>query len=159
MIGWSSGLVFEMTGGSMSRGSRCWDCDTFVWTSCSARSTSRERSSSTVIDPLPWRDDDVIDLTPSTWTSASSRISMTSFSMISGAAPSQVTPTEIVGKSTSGNWLMPIREAATPPKTTVAAISIQAKTGFSIQASVSFIESLPNRRSKGRRAPRRSDSL
>ncbi len=45
----------------------------------------------------------------------------------------------MVGKSTSGNWLMPMRVAATPPKRTVAAMSIQAKTGFLMQASVIFI--------------------
>jgi hypothetical protein len=43
----------------------------------------------------------------------------------------------MVGKSTSGNWLTPMREAATRPKTTVAAMSIQAKTGLRMQASVS----------------------
>ncbi len=42
----------------------------------------------------------------------------------------------MVGKSTSGNWLMPMRDTATRPKTMVAAISIQAKTGFLRQASV-----------------------
>jgi hypothetical protein len=44
----------------------------------------------------------------------------------------------MLGKSTSGNWLIPIREAATMPKTTVAAISIQARTGFLTQVSVRF---------------------
>ena len=42
----------------------------------------------------------------------------------------------MVGKSTSGNWLMPMRDAATRPKRTVAAMSIQAKTGFWMQTSV-----------------------
>src|SRR5687767_4481035 len=139
MIGWSSGLDFEITGGSMSRGSWRWACETLVVTSWSARSTSRARSSSTVTDPEPWRDDEVSERTPSTWTSASSRISMTSFSITSGAAPSQATFTEMVGKSTSGSWLMPMRLAATRPKTTVPAISIQARTGLRMQASVSFI--------------------
>ena len=44
----------------------------------------------------------------------------------------------MVGKSTSGNWLMPIRVAATTPNTTVAAISIQARTGLRMQTSVRF---------------------
>src|SRR4029079_17541348 len=78
-----------------------------------------------------------MERTPSTWVSASSRTSTTSFSITAGAAPSQSTLTEMVGKSTSGNWLTPMREAATRPKTTVAAMSIQAKTGLRMQASVS----------------------
>ena len=49
----------------------------------------------------------------------------------------------MVGKSTSGNWLMPMREAATTPKTIVAAISIQAKTGFRMQTSVMFMRRAP----------------
>ena len=76
---------------------------------------------------------------PSIWMSASSSGSTTSFSMTSGAAPSQLAETLIVGKSTSGNWLMPIRPPATTPKTMVAAMSIQARTGFLTQASVRFI--------------------
>jgi hypothetical protein len=63
-----------------------------------------------------------------------------SFSTTSGAAPGQETDTEIVGKSTSGNWLMPIRDPATSPNRMVAAISIQARTGFLTQASVIFME-------------------
>jgi len=102
MIGWSSGLLFEMIGGSRSRGSRCAACETFVVTSCRARSTSRAMSSSTVIEPPPWREFEVMFLTPSTWTRASSRGSMTSFSTTSGAAPSHDTDTLMVGKSTSG---------------------------------------------------------
>ncbi len=46
---------------------------------------------------------------PSTWASASSMISTTSASMDSGAAPSQFTCTVMLGKSTSGRWLMPMR--------------------------------------------------
>ena len=51
--------------------------------------------------------------------------------------------TEIVGKSTSGYWLMPMRVAATRPKTMVAAMSIHAKTGFLTQVSVRFMAYLP----------------
>ena len=59
----------------------------------------------------PMRELEVIVRSPSVWTRASSSGSTTSFSMTSGAAPSQTTETEIVGKSTSGNWLMPMRVA------------------------------------------------
>ena len=139
MIGWSSGLLLEMTGGSMSRGRRRWACDTLLCTSCRARSTLRDRFISRVMLAPPMRDEEVMVFTPSTWISASSRISTTSFSMTSGAAPSQVTETEMLGKSTSGNWLMPMREPATRPKTMVAAIIIQASTGFLTQISVIFM--------------------
>ena len=87
----------------------------------------------------PCRADETIDCTPSTWTSASSNVSTISFSTTSGAAPSQFTETVIVGKSTSGNWLIPIREPATRPKITVEAISIHASTGRRMQISVRFI--------------------
>src|SRR5688500_18309651 len=123
----------------MSRGRRRAACATFVCTSWRARSTLRERSSSTVTLPLPCRDVEVTLRTPSTCITASSRTSTMSCSMTSGAAPSQATPTLIVGKSTSGNWLIPMRVAATPPKTTVAIMIIQAKTGLRIQTSVIFI--------------------
>ena len=96
----------------------------------------RDRSSSTVIDPPPWRAVEVMDFTPSTWVIASSRGSTRSLSTASGEAPSQLTEMLIVGKSTSGNWLMPMRCAATRPKRMVAAINIHAKTGFLMQASV-----------------------
>ncbi len=139
MIGWSSGFCLEVTGGSMSRGSRRAAWETLAWTSWSARSTSRESSISTVMLHDPWRELEVRVRTPSTWMRASSSVSTISFSMTSGAAPSQDAETLIVGKSTSGNWLMPIRPPATRPKTTVAAMSIQARTGFLTQASVRFM--------------------
>ena len=59
--------------------------------------------------PLPCRAVEVMDLTPSTCITASSMGSTTSFSMTSGEAPSHVTEMLMVGKSTSGNWLMPMR--------------------------------------------------
>ena len=48
MMGWSSGLVLEMTGGSMSRGRRLWAWETLVWTSWRAMSTFLDKSSSIV---------------------------------------------------------------------------------------------------------------
>jgi hypothetical protein len=142
-MGWSSGLDLEITGGSTSRGSWRCACDTLVCTSWRARSTLRERSSSTVIEQPPWREVEVIERTPSTCDSASSSGSAMSFSTTSGAAPSQATLTLMVGKSTSGNWLMPMRLMATAPKSTAPAISIQAKTGLRMQASVSIMTSPP----------------
>ena len=139
MIGWSSGFDLETVGGSMSRGRMRTAWETLAWTSWRARSTSRESSISTVMLHEPWRELEVIVRMPSTWISVSSSGSTTSFSMTSGAAPSQVAETLIVGKSTSGNWLMPIRLPATTPKTMVAAMSIQARTGFLTQASVRFM--------------------
>ncbi len=93
----------------MSRGRRRAAWETLAWTSWRARSTSRDSSISTVMLHDPCRELEVSVRTPSTWMRASSRVSTTSFSMTSGAAPSQVAETLIVGKSTSGNWLMPIR--------------------------------------------------
>ena len=107
MIGWSSGLVFEMEGGSISRG-RSWVArDTLVWTSCNAASMLRPISNSRVMPAEPWRAVEDISCTPSTVDRASSSGSTTSVSMISGEAPSQDTPTLTMGKSTSGFWLMP----------------------------------------------------
>ncbi len=116
----------------------------------------RLMSSSIVTFAEPCREDEVRDLIPSTCMTASSSGSTTSCSMTSGAAPSHVTETEIVGESTSGNWLMPMRERATPPKTIVAAISIQARTGLRMQTSVMFIRGPPA--GTGRSAPRRARS-
>jgi hypothetical protein len=135
----------------MSRGRRRCTCATRVCTSCSARSTLRERSSSTVTLPPPWRELEVTLRTPSTCMTASSIGSTTSCSTTSGAAPSHATLTLIVGKSTSGNCEMPMRDAATPPKTTVAAMIIQAKTGFLMQTSVIFMVFVSSLR------PRRAD--
>ena len=88
MMGLSSGLFLVMIGGSISRGSRRAAWATRVWTSCSAASMLREISNSTVMLALPWREVDVIDLTPSTEVTASSMKSTTSVSMTSGDAPS-----------------------------------------------------------------------
>ena len=68
---------------------------------------SRSSSNSTVMLPLPWREEDEISLTPSTEVTASSTRSTTSVSMISGEAPSQVIEMFTTGKSTSGFWLIP----------------------------------------------------
>ena len=105
-----------MVGGSRSRGSERWAWETLAWTSWRASSMFRDRSNSRVIEAPPERQLELIVLRPSTWTRASSRPSTTSFSTTSGAAPGQETLTEMVGKSTSGNWLMPIREAGDEPE-------------------------------------------
>jgi hypothetical protein len=55
--------------------------------------------------------------------------------MTSGAAPSIVNETVTVGKSTSGNWLRPIRENEIKPKIIKPNINIHAKTGFLIEIS------------------------
>jgi hypothetical protein len=67
----------------------------------------RSISNSRVRLAEPWRTVDVISFTPSTVERASSSGSTTSVSMISGAAPSQLSLTLTIGKSTSGFWLMP----------------------------------------------------
>ena len=123
-------------GGSIPLGRRRITCEMRACASCSATSTLRDRSSSTEMLALPCRDEEVIDRTPSTWVTASSMSSTTSCSITSGAAPSQVTEMLMLGKSTSGIWLMPMRQAATPPNTMVAAIIIQANTGLRMQTSV-----------------------
>ncbi len=97
MIGWSSGLVLEMFGGSNSRGRSCMARETLDWTSCRAASISRPISNSSVMLAEPWRAVDDICTTPSTVEQASSRGSTTSDSMISGEAPSQATPTLTMG--------------------------------------------------------------
>ena len=87
-MGWSSGLVLVMMGGSISRGRRRAACATLVCTSCSATSMLRERSNSIVMLAAPSRDCELICLTPSIELTASSMKSTTSDSMISGDAPS-----------------------------------------------------------------------
>ncbi len=62
----------------------------------------------------------------------------------SGEAPGQESETVMVGLSTSGYWLTPMRVSATTPNSTVAAISIQAKTGFLIETSVMFTAPAPS---------------
>jgi len=88
MIGWSSGLVLEITGGSISRGSRRCACATLLCTSCSAASMFLSSSNSTVMLAWPCREVEEISLMPSMLVTASSRKSTTSVSMISGEAPS-----------------------------------------------------------------------
>ena len=142
-IGWSSGFDLEMTGGSMSRGQAAGglgDLGLDVLEGEVDVPGEVELDGDVGRAHARGRGDRP---EPSTWTRASSSGSTTSFSMTSGAAPSQTTETEIVGKSTSGNWLMPMRVAATRPKTMVAAISIQARTGFLTQTSVRFMAGLP----------------
>ena len=88
MMGWSSGLVFETTGGSMPRGRRAPAWAILVCTSCRAASMSRLRSNSMLMLAEPWREVDEICLTPSTEVTTSSMVSTTSVSMTSGDAPS-----------------------------------------------------------------------
>jgi hypothetical protein len=109
MMGLSSGLTLVTMGGSMLRGRRICACAILVWISCSETSTSRSSSSSTVMEAWPCLEEEVISRTPCTEVTASSMISTTSASMISGAAPSQVTATLTMGKSTSGICETPMR--------------------------------------------------
>ena len=88
MMGWSSGLVLVMIGGSISRGRRRAAWATRVCTSCRAASMLRLSSNSTVMLAEPCREVDEICLTPSMAVTASSMGSTTSLSMISGDAPS-----------------------------------------------------------------------
>ena len=71
-MGLSSGLFLVMIAGSMSRGSRRAVWATLVWTSWSATSMFRLSSNSTVMLAEPWREVEVICLTPSTVVMASS---------------------------------------------------------------------------------------
>ena len=114
MIGWSSGFVLEIVGGSISRGRWRAASETFVWTSWSAASMFRPRSNSSVRLAPPWRAVDDICWTPSTVEQASSSTSTTSVSMISGDAPSHVIETLTIGKSTSGFWLTPSPRKTSP---------------------------------------------
>ena len=88
MIGWSSGFLFETTGGSMPLGRRAAAWAILVWTSCRAASMLRESSNSMLMLAAPWREVDVISFTPSTEVTTSSMVSTTSVSMTSGDAPS-----------------------------------------------------------------------
>jgi len=87
-IGWSSGLVLVMIGGSISRGRRRAAWATRVCTSWSAASMLRFSSNSTVMLAEPWREVEEICLIPSMEVTASSMKSTTSVSMTSGEAPS-----------------------------------------------------------------------
>lgn len=144
-IGWSSGLLFVITGGSRARGRRRWACATRVCVSCSAASMSRPTSNSSVTVARPCCDEDEMSTIPSTLMHASSTSSTTSVSMVSGDAPSRVSDTVTCGKSTSGIWLTPSSRNPRAPKTIRPAISIHAKTGLRTAASESLI-GRPSRR-------------
>ena len=72
---------------------------------------------------------------PSTVIRASSIGSMTSFSMTSGAAPSQDRRTLTTGESTSGFCDTPSRKNDKPPNSRRQSMIIQAKTGFLMATS------------------------
>ena len=69
---------------------------------------------------------------------ASSMRRVTVLSISSGEAPSRVVRTLMIGRSTSGNRSTPRRPYATAPTTTMARISMTAKTGRWTQTSASF---------------------
>ena len=119
MIGWSSGLVLVMIGGSISRGRRRAACETLRLDVLQRHVDVAAEVELDVTLAWPWREVEVICCTPSTVVTASSRTSTTSVSMISGEAPSQETETLTIGKSTSGFWLIP-RPRKTSPKPGVA---------------------------------------
>ena len=103
--------------------------------------------------------DDVIVSTPLTCDIASSMGLMSPVSTSSGDAPGQEMLTETVGLSTSGNWLMPIRETARIPKRIVPNIIIHARTGRRRQTSVMFTDRLmacPRRGGRSRARARRT---
>ncbi|OPZ66220.1 MAG: hypothetical protein BWY84_00317 [Candidatus Aerophobetes bacterium ADurb.Bin490] len=107
IIGMSSGLLFVITGTSASSGSLLWARLTVLCRSCIAESIFRLRLNSTLTLDLPRDEDDVISTTSCTPSAASSIISVTSFSITSGAAPSQLVDMLNTGASTSGIWLTP----------------------------------------------------
>ncbi len=104
---------------------------------------SLESSNSRFREADPCRDEDEISLMPWTPMRASSRTSVTSVSITSGAAPSHPTLTLSTGKSTSGSWLTPIRPKPKAPNTMSPIISIQAKAGFLMETSESIMAAPP----------------
>ena len=142
-MGWSSGLVLTMVGGSTPSGSTTLlslDC-----TSVSAASMLRSMSNSSVIEACPCWICDVTLRTPCVDSTCSSILSTTSLSMISGAAPLHVVLMVSTGKSTSGCSLTPRRESPIAPKMISAAMSIQAKTGRRMERSASDAMAEPRR--------------
>ncbi len=71
--------------------------------------------------------------------SSSSRISVTSLSTVSGAAPSSTVVTETIGTSTFGKKSTPTRPSDTQPRPTSAPMSITARTGRRMERSESHI--------------------
>ena len=146
MIGWSSGLVLLTIGGSIAARQpalRLRDLALHVLQRHVDVALELELD---VMLAWPWREVEEISFTPSTEVTASSTMSTTSVSMISGEAPSQVTETLTTGKSTSGFWLTPSPLNTLPkpvkqssPKPISANIRIQAKTWLRIEMSASVM--------------------
>ena len=134
-IGWSSGLLFVMTGGSSAFGRRRCACATRVCVSCSAASMSRPTSNSSVTVARPCWDDEEMSTIPSTLMQASSTISTTSVSIVSGRRALERERhrhlREVdVGHLADAQPLEPERPEHDQP-----AMSIQAKTGLRTAAS------------------------
>src|ERR1043165_2954830 len=145
MMGFSSGLVLLMIGGSMSLGRFRAACATRACTCCNATSTLRDSSNSTLIVAEPSLLVDVISRMPSTAITASSSTSTTSVSIVSGDAPSSTALMVTNGTSMSGYCPIgkplkdPTPQKLIAPKTMKLAINIQAKTGLRIEVEAKLI--------------------
>ena len=138
MIGIASGSCFCTTGGSDVSGSTRMTGSTLARTSCAATSGFFDSSKVIVTLDCPSVEVDRSSSIPATVLTAASMRSVTSASMLSGVAPGFVVLTETTGVSIRGYRSTPSWKKLTPPTTTIAAMSIVAKTGRWTQTSASF---------------------
>ncbi len=108
MTGLESVFTFMITGSVMSSGSRERMAEICSRTSWTARSMSRSSSNSTMTEDEPSMLEDETVRTPFTVLTASSILSVTSMSMISGLAPVSLVVMLTMGKSTLGKRSTPI---------------------------------------------------
>ncbi len=139
MIGWSSGLIFSITGGSVSFGSRLRTAATLSRTSWADCSRLRSRKNSTVTMEYSSILRDVMDLTPLIVFTASSMMSVTSTSMISGLAPTSFVVMFTTGKSIFGKRSRASFGNATRPNTMSARPTMVMNTGRLIDISGSLM--------------------
>ena len=126
---------FSTIGSSMSSGRKRRASATLARTSWAATSMSLSSSNSTVTIENPSMLAEVSWRIPPIVLICSSITSVTSWSMTSGLAPTRTVWTVTIGNSTSGKASTPIREKASQPKTTSAAISVRVVTGRRMEVS------------------------
>ena len=139
MIGAASGSTLSTMGGSISAGNSARATCTLSRTSWTFSRALELRLNSIRICARPSLEKDCSVSIPSIVLMYSSRMSVTSDSMVSAEAPSSVAVTLTYGNSTSGNKSTPNRPIDIRPRPTKDAMSITANTARRIEISTSHI--------------------
>ncbi|MNS17736.1 hypothetical protein D3C72_494170 [compost metagenome] len=146
MIGSPEPLGCEMIGSLTSAGS-CWRMRlTASRTSLRAVSVSEPTLNSTIVVLVPSTTVERMWSRPFTPTTASSTLRVMSVSSSVGLAPGRVTVTTIMGKSTSGHWLMPRPRKVPRPITVRSTNSMKMGIGFLMAQAEMFMNAPGGRR-------------